>query len=142
MKRYYMIGLTVAVFVIATGISTVLAGGSSDTSGEGSHCYLLFALPDGTFAQCMISDTSEEVVLIKALEYLKKYIIEEEANLETAVGNIYDSFCAPIDQWCTVEEIPFLPDWFEWEEIASDIGIQMTKAELVEKAAKDAKISK
>lgn len=96
MKRYYFIVLTVAVFVIATGIGTALAGGSSDSSGEGSHCYLFFTLPDGKFAQAMVNDSDPDVVLYKVDELIEKYVSDEEGTLDLAVGNIEETLCSPV----------------------------------------------
>jgi hypothetical protein len=81
MKRYYLIILTVAVFVITTGIGTVFAGGSSDTSGEGYHCYLFFTLPDGTFAQFMVNSSDILEIEIKVEDAENKYIDNEDGDL-------------------------------------------------------------
>jgi hypothetical protein len=106
MKRYYLIVLTVVVFVIATGISTALAGGSSDTSGEGSHCYLFFELPDGKFAQAMVNDSEPDVVLYKVDELIEKYEDDEGGTLVLSIGNIEGSdFCAPVIHVDSIEEL-------------------------------------
>ncbi len=93
MKRY-LIALTAFVLVIA-GTGTTLAGGSSDASGDGFHCYLFFELPDRRFAQAMINDSIPEEVLMKAEECLVKYEIDEGGVLVQAIGNIAGSVCAP-----------------------------------------------
>ena len=106
MKRCYLIVLTVAFFVIATGVGTALAGGSSDTSGEGDHCYLFFTLPDGKFAQAMVNDSDPGVVLIKVDELIEKYEGDEEGTLALSIGSIEGSdFCAPVIQVNSFEEL-------------------------------------
>jgi hypothetical protein len=88
MKRYYLIVLTVAVFVISTGIGTALAGGSSDTSGDGYHCYGFFTLPGGTFAQFMANSSDPEELGDKAADAVAKYEGDEEGELKFLIcGN-------------------------------------------------------
>ena len=84
-------------FVIAAGISTVLAGGSSDSSGEGFHCYLFFTLPDGKFAQAMVNDSDPDEVIKKVEELIEKYAGDEEGTLDLSVGNIEDTLCGTDD---------------------------------------------
>ena len=95
LKRY-LIALTAFVLVIGMGTGTALAGGSSDASGDGFHCYLFFSLPDGRFAQAMINDSIPEEVLMKAEECLAKYEDDEGGLLELAIGNIEDTLCASL----------------------------------------------
>ncbi len=73
--------LTFAVSALVIGPSLAVAGGSSDTSGDGSHCYLFFSLPDQKFAQAMVNDSDPDEVstpgdpvasLRKSYEYLRE----------------------------------------------------------------------
>ena len=52
-------------------------GGASicQLPGDEFHCYFAFALPDGNYAQVMINDSSESVVLDKAIEIYIKYAV-------------------------------------------------------------------
>ncbi len=86
MRRRYVILLTAAVF--ATGvIGTALAGGSSDTSGDGFHCYLFFE-DGGFFAQAMMNDAKQDEVIKKRDEFIVKYTIDEGLTLATEIGNL------------------------------------------------------
>ena len=73
---------------MATGIGTALAGGSSDTSGDGYHCYLFFSLPDGQFAQAMVNDSYSSEVMKKVDEFIEKYEYVEDGTLDLAIGNL------------------------------------------------------
>ena len=95
--RRYLIALTAFVFVMATGIGGALAGGSSDTSGDGYHCYLFFSFPDGTFAQAMVNDSYSDEVLKKVEEFYAKYVDVEGGWLDLAMGNVDDTWCAPYE---------------------------------------------
>ena len=88
--------MIVAVFIIAAGIRTALAGGTSDSSGEGSHCYLFFTLPEGKFAQAMVNDSEPDVVLEKVYELIEKYEGDEEGTLDLSVGNIEETLCSHV----------------------------------------------
>jgi len=91
--RRYLIILFVCMFALATGISTALAGGSSDTSGDGFHCYLFFSFPDGEFSQAMVNDSDPDEVLKKVEEFIAKYVDGEGGTLDSAIGNIDGSVC-------------------------------------------------
>ncbi len=91
--RRYLLAFAAFVFVMATGIGTALAGGSSDTSGDGYHCYLFFSFPDGSFAQAMVNDSDPHEVHYKAEEFYTKYVDLELGTLKHAIGNI--DYCAP-----------------------------------------------
>ena len=93
MRRYLTVVMACA-FATAIGVSAALAGGASDSSGEGSHCYLFLSLPGGTFAQAMVNDSDPDEVLNKVWEFIDKYE-NEGGTLELAVGNIDDTVCAP-----------------------------------------------
>ena len=93
MKRYYLIVLTVAVFVIAAGVGTTLAGGSSDTSGDGYHCYGFFALPDGTFAQFMANASKEDELVDKVVDAFMKYLGDEEGEFKFLICGNADEAC-------------------------------------------------
>ncbi len=120
MKRYYMIVLTVAVLVIATGIGSVLAGGSSDSSGEGSHCYLFFTLPDGKFTQAMVNDSDPDEVIKKAEELIEKYVGDEGGTLDLSVGNIEDTLCGTDD-----DSGPPIITWYGIDLESMILGIEL-----------------
>ncbi len=88
----------VLAWVLATTLaaSSALAGGASDSSGEGSHCYLFFSFPNGRFAQAMVNDSKPAEVIKKTEEFLAKYE-GEGGTLELAIGNIAGTVCAPIE---------------------------------------------
>ncbi len=86
--RRYLIALTVGVFAMTTGISTALAGGSSDSSGDGFHCYLFFEDVDGWFAQAMMNGDDSQEVLDSRNDFLVKYIDDEGLVLTAQIGNI------------------------------------------------------
>ena len=93
--KHYLIILFVGFFALAISSSPALAGGSSDTSGDGFHCYLFFSLPKGEFAQAMINDSKENEVIKKAEEFIDKYEGDEKGVLDLAIGNIDGTVCAP-----------------------------------------------
>ena len=103
--RRYLIAFTAVVFVVATGIGTAFAGGSSDTSGDGFHCYLFFMLPDGQFSQAMVNDSDALEVIKKVEEFIEKYEGSEGGMLDLAVGNIGGTVCEPIAQGCEECEV-------------------------------------
>ena len=93
MKKLF--GMAVlALGLVLAGAPAVMAGGSSDTSGDGYHCYLFFSLPDGEFAQAIVNDSDPDEVIKKAEEFMEKYEDGEGMEYVTAVGNIEDSVCA------------------------------------------------
>ena len=104
--------LLVAVAFSAVGLliapaSPALAGGSSDTSGEGFHCYAFFVLPDGEFAQVMVNDEEPDEVIKKIEEYIEKYENDEGGTLALTIGNIEgieDDICQPAQICLTCEE--------------------------------------
>ena len=92
MKIYNFLSLLFAICLILTfGATGVIAGGSSDSSGEGYHCYLFFEFDDGTFAQVMANDSKDDEVLKKVDEFIYKYGYEEGGTLVLSVGNIPNS---------------------------------------------------
>ena len=93
MKKLF--GMAVlALGLVLAGAPAVMAGGSSDTGGEGFYCYGFFTLPDGKFAQVMVDDEYAGVAHEKFEELIEKYEVDEGGVLTTAVGNIEDSVCA------------------------------------------------
>ncbi len=88
MKRCNLISLSVAILFIFIGFGTALAGGSSDTSGDGYHCYLFFDLGGDEFAQVMINDSDDFKVEEEVLKAIDKYEEEEGGILETSIGNL------------------------------------------------------
>ena len=93
--RRYLIAFAAFVFVMATGTGTALAGGSSDTSGDGYHCYLFFSFDDEQFSQAMVNDSDPLEVLREVDEFIVKYVDEEGGLLDLAIGNIAGTVCAP-----------------------------------------------
>jgi hypothetical protein len=92
----YLVAMTALAFATVIGMGVALAGGSSDTSGDGFHCYLFFSREDGKFAQAMANDSKPEEVLKKANEFIEKYELKEAYTLELSVGNIPGTVCGPI----------------------------------------------
>ena len=86
-------------------------------SGDGFYCHFSFSHPDGEHAYAMVIGSSEFDVLLNVIKALIKRVVKQGAVMEMAVGNIYDLFCAPIDQWCTADVAPFLPSEINAEEI-------------------------
>ena len=84
MRRHYLIALVTGVFALA---GTALAGGGSDTSGDGFHCYLFFE-DGGFFAQAMMNDSSQDEVIKKRDEFIEKYTIDEGLTLTAEIGNL------------------------------------------------------
>ena len=119
--RRYLIAFAVFVFVMATGTGTAFAGGSSDSSGNGFHCYLFFSLPDGEFAQAMVNDSLASEVTAKVDEFIDKYEVELGGVLDLATGNVAgtcegaapppgqcvdDSQCAAVEKCCNEICVP------------------------------------
>ncbi len=94
MRRHLLTAIA-CFFAVSIGTGTALAGGSSDTSGDGSHCYLFFSLGSGEFAQAMVNDWDPAEVMKKVAEFIEKYEGSEGGVLFLAVGNINDTVCAP-----------------------------------------------
>ena len=86
--RRYLFPFVVCCFALVMGMSTARAGGSSDTSGHGFHCYLFFELPDEAFAQAMMNDSDADEVLKKADEFIEKYEDNEGGILAASIGNV------------------------------------------------------
>jgi len=84
----YIIAIMSFVFAMMFGVNTALAGGASDSTGEGFHCYQFFTLPDGKFAQAMTNDSDPAVVVEKFFEFNDKYVGKELGVLTVAVGNV------------------------------------------------------
>ena len=55
--RKYIIAMTIFGLAMLLGTNTAFAGGGSDSSGEGDHCYGFWSLPGQTFAQARFSVT-------------------------------------------------------------------------------------
>ena len=96
MRRYFLTAIA-CFFAVSIGIGTALAGGSSDTSGDGFHCYLFFSLGSGEFAQAMVNDSDPNEVIYKVDEFIDKYVDSEGGELVLDVGNINGAVCAPND---------------------------------------------
>ena len=105
MRRRCVIALTAAVFAIGV-IGTALAGGSSDTSGDGFHCYLFFE-DGGFFAQAMMNDTNQDEVIKKRDEFIAKYTIDEGLTLAAEIGNLDPGagVCEAAAPVCSEEDI-------------------------------------
>ena len=87
--RKLLFALLVSAFAMSFGAGTALAGGASDSSGDGKHCYLFFVDQTGDsdwFAQAMINDDAE--VAKKACEFLQKYVGDEGFVLDLTAGNL------------------------------------------------------
>ncbi len=69
-----LFALIVGAFALSINTSGALAGGGSESTGEGFHCYLFFTLPDQKFAQVMINDSDKAVVEEKVVEATVKYL--------------------------------------------------------------------
>ena len=99
--RRLLSALLVSGLAMSVGTSGALAGGSADSSGEGSHCYLFFVGIDdneGFFAQAMLNDLDPDVVLEKRNEFIIKYQ-EQGFALDANLGNLQnlqgsDEICA------------------------------------------------
>ena len=115
MRRSISATLLAWLLALTIGPTTALAGGSSDSSGDGFHCYLFFSLPNQKFAQAMVNDSKPDEVIKKAEEYIKKYETDEGGTLDAVVGNIVGSVCAPkvVDtcaQDCERERVEFVAE--------------------------------
>ena len=99
--RKLILALLVSGLAMSIGASGVFAGGASDTSGDGFHCYLFFELPDERFAQFMVNDSDAEVVFEKVAESFAKYagVGGEGGTLTVAAGDAGNCSCnlAPIE---------------------------------------------
>ena len=95
--RVNLIAFTVGLLVLFVGSGVAQAGGGSDTSGEGFHCYSFFELPDGSFAQVMVNDSDPDEVIKKVDEAIAKYEEEEGGNLVLSAGNIAGTGCSGLD---------------------------------------------
>ena len=91
------------------GTSVALAGGTSDTSGEGFHCYQFFTLPGGQFAQAMTNDSDSSVVVQKLTEFLDKYVVAEGGTLTAAAGNV-DECVFTCEEQCEIDATNVLDD--------------------------------
>ena len=88
MKTLFGLVVLALGIVLAGAPSGALAGGTSDASGDGYHCYQFFELPDGNFAQVITNDSVEAVVTEKILEFLYKYEVSEGGKLKVSTGNL------------------------------------------------------
>ena len=89
--RKVLFALLVSAFAMSFGAGAALAGGASDSSGDGKHCYLFFV--DDTddsdwIAQAMMNDEKPAEVAKKACEFIQKYVEDEGFNLELTAGNL------------------------------------------------------
>ena len=99
MKKLILV-LIISGMAMLFGTGSVFAGGSSDSTGEGFHCYLFCVRPGDPpqFAQVMVNDEKFEEVTKKVGEFLGKYILDEGYTLEASVGNLGENefnICAP-----------------------------------------------
>ena len=85
-RHWYLVALVACCFVVGGGTRVALAGGASDTSGDGFHCYLFFSLPDGEFAQAMVNDSDPDEVIKKVDEFIEKYEGDEGSATATPPG--------------------------------------------------------
>ena len=88
--RKFVFTVVACCFVLVTGLPSAQAGGSSDTSGDGFHCYLFFEFPDNDneFAQAMVNDSDRNEVLKKVDEFIDKYEGDEDGYLAQSIGNL------------------------------------------------------
>ncbi len=109
--RRLLFALMVWGFALSIGTGGALAGGGSDTTGEGLHCYLFFdSFPDepDKFAQAMVNEQSVDVIIQKIDELLFKYEVAEGASLVLLTGNVpgvcgdacYAPACTPEGGMC------------------------------------------
>ena len=77
------------VLMLAAAGAPALAGGGSDTTGEGFHCYAFFTFDDDPdkFVQAMINEEFADVAEEKINEVLDKYE-DEGATVAFLVGNV------------------------------------------------------
>ncbi len=89
--RKLLFALLVSAFAMSFGAGAALAGGASDSSGDGKHCYLYFE-DDMDFsdwiAQAMVNDEKPAEVAKKACEFIQKYVRDEGFNLYLSAGNL------------------------------------------------------
>lgn len=78
-----------AVLMVAAVGAPALAGGGSDTTGEGFHCYAFFTFDDDPdkFVQAMINEEFAPDAEVKINEVLDKYE-DEGATLVLLTGNV------------------------------------------------------
>ena len=94
--RQHFAALIACCFAVSIG-TIAFAGGSSDTSGEGFHCYLFFTF-NGEFSQAMVNDSDPFEVIKKAEEFIAKYVDDEGGTLDLAVGNLEGTVCEPLPE--------------------------------------------
>ena len=90
MKKIFL-ALLISSLTTLFGSGSVLAGGTSDTSGEGYHCYMFFQEDSDDsekFAQVMINDDKRREVHKKRNEFLDKYENDEDMVLTFQIGNV------------------------------------------------------
>lgn len=106
--------------LLSASLSTLLmmgvaqAGGGSDSSGEGYHCYLFFedlTSEPSRFAQAMMNEEDVVELIKKRNEYLDKYLFGEGMVLTGQKGNISLLACSRAGENCEIctdgEIIPF-----------------------------------
>ena len=99
-----IVALFACFAVMAIGANVAVAGGSSDTSGDGFHCYLFFSLPGQEFAQAMVNNSDRDEVVKKAEEFIEKYALEYGGQVDQILGNVRGSVCAPrLTDLCAVD---------------------------------------
>ena len=94
--RKLLFALLVSAFAMSFGAGAALAGGASDSSGDGKHCYLFFVDLNDTdwTAQAMMNGDDDDDgdkpsdVAKKACEFIQKYVYDEGFNLEMTAGNL------------------------------------------------------
>lgn len=105
MKKIFL-ALLISSLTVLFGSGSVLAGGTSDTSGEGYHCYMFFedkAAHPKEFAQVMINDDKRREVHKKRIEFIEKYEDDEEMELTFQIGNVRDCSLFPEPEMCEGE---------------------------------------
>ena len=114
--RRSIFALLVWGFALSIGTGAALAGGGSDSTGEGFHCYAFFTGVDGIpdkFAQCMVNEEDEDIAAAKILECIEKYEADG-AVLQLLAGNVATPIvnCTAPGLECIAQCEAFLDDEF------------------------------
>ena len=84
--------LTAAAVLVLGFAGAAQAGGASDSSGDGFHCYMFFEKEQNgfgaPFAQVMINDSDDEEVEKKRTEAISKWVADFGLTLTAYVGNL------------------------------------------------------
>ncbi len=115
MKRL-LFALMVWGFALSIGTGGALAGGGSDTTGEGLHCYLFFDSFPGEpkkFAQAMVNEEDVGVIIEKIDEILFKYVDVEGAMLKLLTGNVEGVCPDRLSEPNPADPTSWLPDHYD-----------------------------